>query len=447
MTNWSVSLLRNPYLIFVGWTLSLALCETTAVAVLFAIVRASAPRRPVSRDYMVALGAFGLAIAAIPLTVAWQIWGTAQISTSIATGQILPAASANTGAALRTFLQRPALDTIAAVVAVAWIVGVCGLLARLMGGWWLMRSVVAQSRPIDDEQIRGATDLLRARAGVNRPVSLVASSIIEAPVVVGWRTPRVVIPIGALPRLSRGEMSAVLAHEFAHIRRRDYAINLLQSVAEVPLFFSPAIAWLARCIREAREFCCDDEAVASVGDRRHYVEALISLANVQTVNEVQPGVGIAGPRLVTRVRRLLQEKSMPRLSPVRIISLAGVLGLIAVTGVQVSAVSALRVPRQSDSTVYKITDPGLTAPVAVHMVKPTYTDEAKKRKVTGNVELDEVITADGAVRDDVRVTKSLDPGLDAEAVKAAKQWQFRPATKDGKPVNVMVHMEMTFTLK
>lgn len=446
MTNWSVSLLRNPYLIFVGWTLSLALCETTAVAVLFAIVRASAPRRPVSRDYKVALGAFGLAIAAIPLTVAWQIWGTAQISTSIATGRILPAASANTTAALRTFLQRPALDTIAAVVAAAWIVGVCGLLGRLMGGWWLMRSVVAQSRPIDDEQIRRTTDLLRARAGVNRSVSLVASSIIEAPVVVGWRTPRVVIPIETLPRLSRGEMSAVLAHEFAHIRRRDYAINLLQSVAEVPLFFSPAVAWLARCVRETREFCCDDEAVASVGDRRHYVEALLSLANVQAVNTV-PGIGIAGPRLVTRVRRLLQEESMPRLNWVRIISLAGGLGLIAVTGVQVSAVSALRVPRQSDTTVYKVTDPGVTAPVPVHEVKPTYTDDAKKRKVQGTVELEEVITADGNVRDDVRVTKSVDPGLDAEAVKAAKQWQFRPATKDGKPVNVMVHVEETFTLK
>ena len=86
-------------------------------------------------------------------------------------------------------------------------------------------------------------------------------------------------------------------------------------------------------------------------------------------------------------------------------------------------------------------------PVLVHEVKPVYTDDAKKRQVQGSVELEEVITSDGTVRDDVRVVKSLDPDLDAQAVTAGKQWQFKPGTKDGKPVDVLVNIEMTFTLK
>jgi protein TonB len=50
---------------------------------------------------------------------------------------------------------------------------------------------------------------------------------------------------------------------------------------------------------------------------------------------------------------------------------------------------------------------------------------------------------------DVTVTRSLDAtyGLDEEAAKAIKQWRFKPGTKDGKPVNVRVEVELTFTLK
>lgn len=53
---------------------------------------------------------------------------------------------------------------------------------------------------------------------------------------------------------------------------------------------------------------------------------------------------------------------------------------------------------------------------------------------------------DGAVGD-VAIKRSLDPDLDGEAVKATKQWRFRPGTKDGEPVAVQVMIELTFTLK
>ena len=49
--------------------------------------------------------------------------------------------------------------------------------------------------------------------------------------------------------------------------------------------------------------------------------------------------------------------------------------------------------------------------------------------------------------DDVRVTRSPDEELDQEAVKAARQWKFKPGTKDGRPVAVQVNIELTFTLK
>src|ERR1051325_3521126 len=91
---------------------------------------------------------------------------------------------------------------------------------------------------------------------------------------------------------------------------------------------------------------------------------------------------------------------------------------------------------------------GVTLPVVVKEVKPDYTDEAKAERIQGEVWLKTIVNADGDVGD-VQVSRSLDKefGLDNEAVKAAKQWKFKPGTKDGKPVAVQVTIQLTFTLK
>ena len=102
---------------------------------------------------------------------------------------------------------------------------------------------------------------------------------------------------------------------------------------------------------------------------------------------------------------------------------------------------------QEPSRVYQPGD-GVTMPVIVREVKPEYTSEARKARIQGTVTLDVVVVEDGTVGE-VRVTRSLDEeyGLDEQAVKAVKQWSFKPGTRDGKPVPVRVSIEMTFTLK
>ena len=71
-----------------------------------------------------------------------------------------------------------------------------------------------------------------------------------------------------------------------------------------------------------------------------------------------------------------------------------------------------------------------------------------RAKVQGTVLLECVVLPDGSVGR-VDVVKSLDPtfGLDAEAVKAAKQWRLIPGTRFGEPVSVLVTIELTFTLR
>jgi protein TonB len=89
-----------------------------------------------------------------------------------------------------------------------------------------------------------------------------------------------------------------------------------------------------------------------------------------------------------------------------------------------------------------------TSPVLLREIKPQYTEEARRAKIEGMVEMSAVVLEDGTVGD-VTVTKSLDQqyGLDDEAVKAMKKWRFKPGTKDGKPVAVTITVEMSFSLR
>jgi len=91
---------------------------------------------------------------------------------------------------------------------------------------------------------------------------------------------------------------------------------------------------------------------------------------------------------------------------------------------------------------------GAQPPTLLRGVDPKYTTQAMRAKLQGVVVLEALVSASGAVQD-VRVTKSLDAvhGLDQEAMRTARQWLFRPARFQGKPVAYVVEIQMTFNLR
>ncbi len=91
---------------------------------------------------------------------------------------------------------------------------------------------------------------------------------------------------------------------------------------------------------------------------------------------------------------------------------------------------------------------GIQLPRLLREVKPEYTADAMRAKIQGTVVLDCVVLPDGSVGE-IQIVRSLDPtfGLDQKAVAAAKQWRFVPGTRQGKPVPVLVTIELTFTLR
>ena len=196
------------------------------------------------------------------------------------------------------------------VVAV-WIVGAVTFWLRLLGGWIYadrLRSRLVRPAPPEWQQ---TLESLKTRIRVSRPVRLLVSSLAQAPAVVGWLRPVVLVPVGALAGLPPEQVEALLLHELAHIRRHDYLVNMVQSVVEAFLFYHPAVWWVSGHIRSERELCCDDAVIAVNSDAVTYARALSELASAPPVH-FKAVMAATGGSLVHRIARLLGR---PRPAP------------------------------------------------------------------------------------------------------------------------------------
>ena len=152
---------------------------------------------------------------------------------------------------------------------------------------------------------------MSGRMGFRRPVLLLESAVMKIPVVFGHLKPVIFIPLGLFSQLSPEQAEAILLHELAHIKRNDYLMNLLQSMTVHLFFFNPAVLWLSALLREEREHCCDEMAIAGSGDKKPLVRALIGFRELSLGSGAVYGMGFTGRRnvFVNRITRIVQNKS------------------------------------------------------------------------------------------------------------------------------------------
>ncbi|MGB6481923.1 MAG: M56 family metallopeptidase [Candidatus Acidiferrales bacterium] len=207
---------------------------------------------------------------------------------------VSPAAS-NSPAPLRS-------DTLLWLVE-AWFAGVFFFSLRTAGGLiFIERMRRNRARPVSALLLEKCLALQR-RMGLARAIRYCECLCLEAPAVIGWLRPVVLLPVTALSGLSEDQLAAVISHELAHIRRFDCFVNLFQIAAETLLFYHPAVWWLNKRIRAERENCCDDAALAICGNAVEYARALTLMEEWRQ----QPVMAMAANRspLVARVARLL----------------------------------------------------------------------------------------------------------------------------------------------
>jgi GWxTD domain-containing protein len=293
----------SPLAVAVGWTLLHSLWEGAVIAAALAavLVVVRSPR-------------FRYAAACVAMLVLLAVCGVTLI-------RVMPASFA--GPALKPHAfpgwnvpaggdsgspWKPDLAATVPWLAPLWVVGVLIFCLWHVAGWISVsrlrrRGVCCASERWQKELVR-----LSEQLRLSRPVVLLESCLVDAPMVLGHFRPFILMPVGLLTGLPAGQIEAILLHELAHIRRLDYLVNWLQRSMEGLLFYHPAVWWISRVIRVEREHCCDDLVVAIRGNAHEYAVALAGLERSRWSGREPVAVAATGGNLVKRIRRLLYPR-------------------------------------------------------------------------------------------------------------------------------------------
>jgi GWxTD domain-containing protein len=294
----------TPLAAAIGRTLLHSLWEGAAVALMLAAALAAA-RRPLAR-YTAACAAMIAMVAAAGVTLAFM-WPDP--TARFALPQVAFAGQAVSGGSASPMSAAKPADVLG-WLAPLWAAGVVLFYLRGAAGWIaarrLRRAGVCGVAAFWQERMGE----LAARMRVTKPVALLESALAEAPVVIGHLRPVVLLPIGLVTGLPTAQVDAILLHELAHVRRRDYLVNLMQAAVEGILFYHPAVWWISGVMRSERENCCDDLAVSATGSAREYASALVAIEGMRTAGAglVTP-MAATGGSLMKRVARLLGRRS------------------------------------------------------------------------------------------------------------------------------------------
>ena len=150
--------------------------------------------------------------------------------------------------------------------------------------------------------------------GIGRVVRAWLSDRVDVPMTLGFLRPVILLPAAMVSNLTTQQVEAILVHELAHIRRKDYLLNLAISTIGLLFFFNPFCRLLIRQLQKEREHCCDDEVLQFRYDPHAYVSALLSLARQHRQGRVAlAATGEGGePLLLQRARKILQQKGTDR---------------------------------------------------------------------------------------------------------------------------------------
>jgi beta-lactamase regulating signal transducer with metallopeptidase domain len=393
-----------------GWALIHLLWQGALVAVLLAFALRVLGRKAATARYALACTAL-LVMLVLPVATAWRHYGATQVrsaevaaSSSLALsggarwnphprplpegeGACCLAALRGTGAAVTASTppvaaaSMPWLELVSAYMpwlVLAWGLGVAFSSLRLLSGWMRLRRQVRQASPAPVEW-QERLDALSQHLGLKHAVRLLQSAAIDVPAAVGWLRPVVLLPASALTGLSVRQLEMILAHELAHIRRYDFAVNLAQTLVETLLFYHPAVWWISHVIRVEREHCCDDIAAGTSGSSLSYARALTALEELRVLPSLAPSPALSalGGSLPERVRRLVVSPTTRCSS--RWVAGASVLTLLSSLAVA-APLTALVLPFEESSAAISKAQPSsvastraapsVAAPVPVPVPKP-----------------------------------------------------------------------------
>jgi beta-lactamase regulating signal transducer with metallopeptidase domain len=156
-------------------------------------------------------------------------------------------------------------------IAAAWLIVSLVRAAKLAMSAVRLRAIWKRAVPVEDFAA------MSAAAGF-RGVELCTSSDVDRPSVIGFSSPRILIPDDLFSRLTATELEQIVLHEVGHLRRADDWINLLQKLSLVVIPLNPVLMWVERRLCLERELACDDDVLKLTKAPKAYAICLTNLA-------------------------------------------------------------------------------------------------------------------------------------------------------------------------
>ena len=298
-----------------SWMLIHSLWQGLLLAVITAVVLMLTRKSSATIRYNLVFVQFLLFVLACTLTFIWE-WNRDQSQT------IVPLAGAigdnathlfNINAATIKQFANTCISYFTAnapVVVLLWFILFMVRSVRMMGSLVYIHRAKNKYTYAPPAYWKDKVEVLCHKLQLKRAVQLLESGYVKMPMVIGHLKPVILIPVGLLAGLPAEQVEAVLLHELAHIRRHDYFVNFLQTIAETVFFFNPGLLWISSLLRDERENCCDDIALAQTKNKREFVQALISFKEHSLYGN-NYAVTFPGKKnhLLQRVSRILNNKN------------------------------------------------------------------------------------------------------------------------------------------
>jgi bla regulator protein blaR1 len=219
--------------------------------------------------------------------------------------------------------DEPLAPSLQRVLLAIWIAGTV-----LVGAGWLRRWRAVSGAVRAGTTVLGGRELdaLRrseAAAGIRRGIRLVESAGALEPGVYGLFRPVLLWPRRISDRLTDAQVEAVIAHEVAHVRRRDNLASLAHMVVQAVFWFHPLVWWLSARLVDERERACDQDVVRRGSAPDVYAESILATVRSCVESPVACVSGVTGSDLKKRIERIMNDDRGARLGAARTMLLAG----------------------------------------------------------------------------------------------------------------------------
>jgi len=266
----------------------------------------------------------------------------------------------------------PVFDVSPAIVGTIWLVGAVAVMLVWTVRWHRVAAIARAGAALDEGRDVDALRNLARAAGVKRPIRMVATSAALEPGIFGVLRPILLWPRSIAGRLDERQVVSILAHEVAHVRRRDNLTAAVHMAVQAIFWFHPLVWWLGGRLVDERERACDEAVVRSGSERRVYAQTILTACRAFVESPLACMAGVTGSDLRKRIERIMGDGPSDTLTPWKktLVAALPVAAVVAPIVVGVLDAPRLRAAARIRAQQSALASPGAPPQFEVASVRP-----------------------------------------------------------------------------